>query len=98
VTFYGWIGVWLLVIGAVAILAELSLAALWSYAMARRTQDLSLRLETERGAIQADIARLRLALEETRVLWRPYARVLRWFRHPLVIALLESFRLRAAAR
>jgi hypothetical protein len=97
-TSYGWIGVWLLVIAAAVILLELALAAMWSYAVAQRAQDLSARVETERGAIQADLARLRRALDETRELWRPYARVLRWFRHPLVIALLESYRARASAR
>ena len=93
------IGVWLLVGGAVAIVIEGVLAALWGVSLARRSAALSARIETERVLIEADLARLRAALDETRRLWRPYRRILRWVRHPLVIALLESYaRRRAAAR
>lgn len=93
------IGVWLLVAGAVAIVVEGVLAALWGVSLARRSAALSARIETERLLIEADLARLRAALEETQRLWRPYRRILRWVRHPLVIALLESYaRRRAAAR
>ena len=93
------IGVWLLVAGAVAIVVEGVLAALWGVSLARRSAALSARMETERFLIKADLARLRAAVEETQRLWRPYRRILRWVRHPLVIALLESYaRRRAAAR
>jgi len=93
------IGVWLLIAGAVAIVVEGVLAALWGVSLARRSAALSERIETERLLIEADLARLRAALEETQRLWRPYRRILRWVRHPLVIALLESYaRRRAAAR
>ena len=95
----GWIGVWLLVAGALAIVIEGVLATVWAVAVARRARVLSGRLETERGLIEADQRRLRAALEETRRLWKPYGRALRWLRHPLTIALLESYaRRRAAAR
>jgi len=93
------IGVGLLIAGAVAIVVEGVLAALWGVSLARRSAALSERIETERLLIEADLARLRAALEETQRLWRPYRRILRWVRHPLVIALLESYaRRRAAAR
>jgi len=93
------IGIWLLIAGAVAIVVEGVLAALWGVSLARRSAALSERIETERLLIEADLARLRAALEETQRLWRPYRRILRWVRHPLVIALLESYaRRRAAAR
>jgi hypothetical protein len=95
----GWIGVWLLVAGALAIVIEAVLAVVWGVGMARRTRTLSERLETERGLIEADLEKLRVAMEETRRLWKPYRGVLRLLRHPLMIALLESFaRRRAAAR
>jgi hypothetical protein len=95
----GWIGVWLLVTGALAIVIEGVLAVVWGIGMARRTRALSDRLESERGLIEADLERLRAAIEETRRLWKPYRRVLLLLRHPLMIALLESFaRRRAAAR
>jgi hypothetical protein len=93
------IGVWLLVASAVAIVVEGMLAALWGVSLARRAVELSERIETERALIEADLARLRAAIEETKRLWLPYRRTLRWVRHPLVIALLESYaRRRAAAR
>jgi hypothetical protein len=44
--------------------------------------------------VEADLEKLRLALEETQRLWRPYRMVLRWLQHPLVIALLGSYRRR----
>jgi len=66
--------------------------------MGRRMQALSQRLASQRAEIEADVEKLRRAIEETRVLWRPYGRILRWLRHPLVIALLGSYRRRRAAR
>jgi hypothetical protein len=95
----GWIGVWLLVAGALAIVIEGVLAVVWGVGMARRARALSEQLETERGLIEADLERLRAAMDETRRLWKPYRRVLRLLNHPLMIALLESFaRRRASAR
>ena len=57
-------------------------------------ESLSQRLQTERAWLESDLEKLRLALEETKRLWRPYRLVLRWLRHPLVIALLGSYRRR----
>ena len=90
-TTIGWIGVWLLVVCAVAIVVEGVVAALWGLGMAKRTRALSEQLETERGLIEADMERLRSALEETRRLWKPYRRALRLLRHPLAIALFQSY-------
>jgi hypothetical protein len=99
VTLLGWIGVWLLVAGAVAIVVEGVLALVWGVGLARRTRALSQQMETQRGRIEADLERLREAVDESTRLWRPYERALRWLRHPLTIALLESFaRRRSAAR
>ena len=94
----GWIGVWLLVAGVVAIVAEAVLAAVWGMAVAKRTRALQERIETERGMIEADLKRLQDALEETRRLWRPFRRALRWLRHPLTIALMQSYAGRRAGR
>ena len=63
-------------------------------AVAKRALTLKERLETERGLIEADLEKLRLAIEETQRLWRPYSLVLRWLGHPLTIALLGSYRRR----
>lgn len=93
------IGVWLLVASAIAIVLECVVAAVWGVSLARRSVALSERVQSERASIEADIERLRAAIEETRRLWRPYRRILRWVRHPLAIALLESYaRRRAGAR
>jgi hypothetical protein len=94
----GWYGVWLLVGSVGAILVEVALIGVWSLRLGRRARALTALIEGERGLIEADVARLRAALEETRTLWRPYARILRWLRHPLVVALIGSYRRRWAAR
>jgi hypothetical protein len=94
----GWIGIWVLVGSSVVIVLELALAGFWSARLARRGRALAVALEQERGVIQADVARLRAAMEETRLLWAPYTRVLRYLRHPLVIALLGYYRRRWFAR
>jgi hypothetical protein len=91
VTSIGWGGVWLLVAGVVAIVAEGMLAVVWGRAVAKRSRALQERIETGRGLIEADLKRLQEALEETRRLWRPYRRALRWLRHPITIALMQSY-------
>jgi hypothetical protein len=98
VTQLGWIGVWLLVAAGLAILIELTLMAVWGLAVGKRARLLAEGLETERGLIESDLQRLRLAVAETERLWQPYRKALRWLRHPLVIALLQSYRRRATAR
>ena len=92
----GWIGVWLLVVCAVAIVVEGVVAILWALAMKKRTTALSEQLQTERSLIEEDVKRLRAAIEETTRLWKPYARALRWLRHPITIALLQSYSRRRA--
>jgi len=85
------VGPWLLVLGVAVILVEGMVASVWSVRLARQGQALAAMLERERGVVRADVARLRAALEETRRLWAPWRRALRWLRHPLVAALLASF-------
>ena len=93
------IGVWLLVVSAVAIVVEGVLVGVWAASLVKRSRALSEGIEAQRALIEDDLVRLRTAIEETRRLWRPYERILRWVRHPLVIALLESLaRRRAGAR
>jgi hypothetical protein len=86
----GTLGLWLLAAGAVAIVAEGVVAAVWTRRLAVAGQALAAMLERESGAVQADAERLRQSLEETRRLWEPWRRVLRWLRHPLVAAVLAS--------
>jgi hypothetical protein len=94
VTTLGWVGVGLLVVAGLAIVIESAVGAWWGMAVAKRALTLSKRLETERRLVEADLEKLRLALDETRRLWRPYRMILRWLQHPLVIALLGSYRRR----
>ena len=94
----GRIGIWLLVAGALIIVIELLLMAVWGLAVGRHMRTLTKLVESERAGIQADLERLKEAIEETKRLWRPYRRALRRLRHPLVLALLASFRQRMAAR
>ncbi len=90
---------WLLVLSFVLILVEGAVAGIWTARLARRAATLNEQLATERRLIESDLQSLRAALEETRRLWRPYRRLLRWLRHPLVVALMESYaRRRATAR
>ncbi|TAN33367.1 hypothetical protein EPN29_06340 [bacterium] len=93
----GWIGVWLLAAAGVAIVAEGLLAAIWGMAIGKRARLLAERIETERVGLEADVERLRLAVEEMARLWRPYRYALRRLRHPLVVALLRSYARRGAA-
>ena len=93
------IGVWLLVVSVVAMVVEGVVAAVWAVSLAKRSVALSERLDSERTLIEADLERLRAAIEEAKRLWLPYRRILRWVRHPLAIALLESYaRRRVRAR
>jgi hypothetical protein len=98
VNLLGWIGVWLLVAGAVAILTEVVLIVVWGRAVANRSHALQARIEAEQGMIEVELKRLQDAVVEMRRLWKPYRRVIRWLRHPLTIALLESYALRRARR
>ncbi len=97
-TTLGWVGIGLLVVAGVSIVVEGIFAAMWGRALAIRSMKLSERLEVERGMLEADLERLRLALEETERLWRPYRTILRWLSHPLTIALWQSYRRRGMVR
>ena len=93
-TTLGWVGVALLVAAGLAILGEGAVAAVWGVGVSRRAALLSDRLQAERGLLEADLEKLRLAMAETRRLWRPYRIGLRWLSHPLTIALWQSYRRR----
>jgi hypothetical protein len=94
----GTIGIWLLVGAGVLLIIELVLIAVWGAAMSRRMLALNQSVASQRAEIQSDLERLRLAIEETRVLWRPYRRILRTLNHPLLLAVFASVRRRRAAR
>ena len=87
----GWVGIVLLVAAGLAIGVEMSVAAVWAVALTKRTRILSERLAVERGMVESDLEKLRLAIEETQRLWKPYRTILRWVRHPLAFALMQSY-------
>jgi hypothetical protein len=95
---FGLIGVALLIGSGLVIIFEGVLAAVWGMRIRKSARRLSELVDAERGMVQADVNRLQLAMEETRRLWKPYGRVLRWLRHPLVAALLQSYARRWAVR
>jgi hypothetical protein len=90
------IGIWLLLGGVVVIVIEMVVAGIWTARVAKRSRQLNERIATETGLIQEDLARLKAALEETRRLWQPFRRVLRWVRHPLAVAFMQSYARRRA--
>jgi hypothetical protein len=94
----GWVGIGLLVVAGVMIVVEGILAAIWGLAVARRAATLAERLKSEQVMLESDLEKLRLALEETRRLWRPYRIALRWLGHPLTIALWQSYLRRGIVR
>jgi hypothetical protein len=95
---YGLIGIYLLIAGAIAIVVECGLGVWWSVRIARRSQALNEKLLSERANLEADVARLRMTIEEMKVLWEPYGRLLKWVQHPLAIALIQSLVRRFAVR
>ena len=87
----GWIGIWLLVGSVTAIVVELGVMGLWSLRVARKSRALAERLRDEQSRLQADVARLQASLAMTQELWQPYRRLLRWLRHPIVAAVIQSY-------
>lgn len=93
------IGIGLLVAGVVAMVIEAVLAGVWTVRLSGRARMLNQRLLQEQMQLRADLGRLQVSMAETAVLWQPYRRIWRWLRHPLTIALVQSYaRRRAAAR
>jgi hypothetical protein len=95
---YGLIGIYLLIAAAVVIVVEAVVAAMWTLRIARHSKALNEKLLSERANLEADLARLRMTLDEMKVLWEPYGRLFRWLQHPLVIALIQSLARRGAVR
>lgn len=92
-----WLGVSLLIVSVVMVGVEGALLGLWSWNLGKRAKLLSERLATEQMLLQSDVDQLTAQLQVTAILWQPYRRALRWARHPLVIALLESYARRGMA-
>ena len=91
------IGIWLLIASVVLIVIEALLVGLWTARLARRGQDLTKQLQHQQAQLKADVDKLQKSLKETGALWQQYERWLRWLRHPLTVALLQSYARRRAA-
>ena len=85
-----------MVFALVVIVIELALAGFWTARVARRGQALSERLASQQALLQADVERVRANLAEMQELWQPYHGLLRLLRHPITIALMQSFARRFA--
>jgi hypothetical protein len=92
-----WIGIWLLVVSVVVIMLEGTLAAIWSLRLSRKARALTKLMAAQQAALNADVERLRASIVEMQELWQPYRRLLRLVRHPITIALMQSFVRRGAA-
>lgn len=92
------VGIWLLIASAVLILFEGVLAGIWSLRLSRKARTMSELLAAQQAIIYADIELLRANIAESNQLWQPYRRLLRLLRHPLTIALMQSYARRAAGR
>src|SRR5438132_14354001 len=93
----GWIGVWLLVVGVLAIVPEGVFAALWTARIVKRWRALREDLASEQAKLQAESARLHRALADLEVLWQPYGRLLGWLRHPVGDGVLQCLPARRGA-
>src|SRR2546428_11333986 len=93
----GWIGVWLLVLGVLAIVLQGGFAAVWTVRIVKRSRALSEALASEQAMLQAESARLQAALGEMELLWRPYRRILGGVRHATAVARLQALARRRAA-
>ena len=92
------IGIWLLIASAVVIVFEGVLAGIWALRLSRKARTMSELLAAQQTIIYADLERLRANIAESHELWQPYRRLLRLLRHPLTIALMQSYARRAAGR
>lgn len=90
------IGIGLLVTAFISIVIEGVITIVWSLRLARNARELSASLAAEQKSLKADVERVRASLAETQELWKPYRRVLRLLRHPLTMALMQSFAARRA--
>jgi len=85
------------VAGLLLVVVELALVLPRALRLTKRLQDLNLLLESNLRLSQDELRLLRQASTETQELLRPYRRLRRWLTHPVTIALLASYRRRAAA-
>jgi len=87
----------LAVAGLLAIAIELGLIAPRAIRLRKKGRMLMAMLEENRRLTNHELEILRESQAETRALLKPYRRVARYLRNPLVLALLASYRRRRRA-
>lgn len=88
----GWVGVDMAAVGFGLVLIELLLIVLRFQRLTKRVEELNLLLENGIRLSNDEIRILRESTSQTAALLRPYHRIARRLRHPLVLALLASYR------
>lgn len=88
------VGAYLVVIGAVLVIAETVIGALMVAGLRRRARLLAAIRRHEVQPIREALAKLRATSEDRSMLARPHRRAWRWYRHPLAQAYRESRRRR----
>lgn len=88
----GWAGVGMAGVGFLLVLIELLLIVLRFQRLTKRVEELNLLLENGIRLSNDEIRILRESTSQTAALLRPYRRIARRLRHPLVLALLASYR------
>jgi hypothetical protein len=97
-TAVGWIGVWLLAVGLLAIAIELALMLPRALRLQRKAAALRSLLERSSADRDLELGRLQELMAEIEYKLRPYRRVRRVALHPLTVALLASYRRRRSRR
>jgi hypothetical protein len=95
-TAVGWVGVWLLVASLALLVFELALFLPRLVRLGRRALVLQALLDREDAGRRLELSRRRALQLELDLLLRPYRRGRRWLRHPLTLALFQSYRRRRA--
>jgi hypothetical protein len=98
VTWIGWLGVEMAVVGAVVIVIELLLLLPRFLRLTKHIDELTLTYTENLRLTRDELRILSQAASETRTLLRPYRRIQRWLRHPLTLALFASYRRRHGLR
>jgi len=94
----GWLGVDMAVIGLIAIALEVLLLLPRVLRLTKRLNELTLLYDDQIRLTRDELQILSHTLSETRALLRPYRRIQRWLGHPLTLAVLASYRRRRKLR
>lgn len=97
-TVVGWLGIGMLAGGVVIALAGLLAVVPSVLSLRRRALAFSGYLAEEQAAVQQLTQERQRLSAETAVMLLPARTLARWLRHPLAIALIESYRRRRARR